>query len=154
MLLTLIVLGKVKFELADIDVKFLTYSYILCNGLKIPVPAETSCNSFWTSYRKMRFNVHFEELHLKTGYSTTPPSPPARFYCSFRPCKGRRTANTMWSAIRHCASQHSKHIPVLRRTECGVWRTLSWSALWSMVNGGALFGPMHETVAVYCLPSH
>ncbi len=47
--LTLIVPGEVKVDLANFDIKF--WTKFLCIGLyiKIPIPAPTSSESFWTS---------------------------------------------------------------------------------------------------------
>ncbi len=84
--------------------------------------------------RKWHFDVHLLSLHKKSGFLRHPssrPLPPTQFYCSFGPPKGEnhpkgRTANIIWSAVQHSASQKSRSVSVLGQIECSLRQVLSW----------------------------
>ncbi len=101
--LTLIGPGEVKVDLADFDLKL--RENLLSNLIlkKIPIPAKTSSESFWTSDMTSKNDVLTVILMIfrqKSGRGTTLPTPPS-------------------------VSQHSNQFPVAGRVECRGWRVRS-----------------------------
>ncbi len=124
-ILTLIGPGEVKVDPANFDLKLqeklLSTSYIF-----LPIPAERSSGSFWTSDMTSKndgLTCILTYFCHKSGHCVpcqTPP-PSARFYCIYRPPERGRSPAGPWSAVRCGASQQSSQFPVPGHVECG-WR--------------------------------
>ncbi len=105
---------------------------------KIPIPAETSSESFWSPDVTSKNNVLTSILTYfcqKSGRGKTLLIPP--FYLVLlllQPPEGRRSPTGLWSAVRCGASQHSNQFPVPGRIQGERLQVLSWVSSLTLYN--------------------
>jgi hypothetical protein len=144
--LTLIQQGQVKVDLANFDIKFRTKFLYVGFFKNWPIPAETSCKSFWTSDMTSKNDV------LIPFWCFFVRSRAAKTYC--RPPPFRLVLlwiqTTWWrekscrAVVRSAVGRQSAFQSVSGRGQRRVrgWRVLSWACSLSLsycIAGAALF---------------
>jgi hypothetical protein len=69
-----------------------------------------------TGRQKICFDILLNKF-TKKNLAMAPSPYPAWFYCSFKPLKGGRTFDVMWSAVQRSASQHARPLLFPYQTE-------------------------------------
>jgi hypothetical protein len=107
--LTLIVLGEVKVDLTDFDIKL--WEYLLRTFLYLSL--QNLVQIFFTSYttsKEGRFDIHFNYITSKVRLW---PHPSAQFNCCFRPKGGEKSRYSLVCSLAwHQSGFHSVSSPL------------------------------------------